>query len=297
MTDEVDALRTAISDAESASEKLRKRRELVRKLEARVKLYRERLASEQADVDRLEGPGLAAFVRGLLANREGEIEREKRELAVAAVLLDEARAALADARAGLAELIAVVRDPAPLRARLEQTLRERAKTPGGLEPDEAQELRRIELRSQRKELIEADMAAGGAVTALDAVLVELASASTLGTVDMIGGGMLISSWKHAKIGAARSRLATAQGRLRQLARELEDLRVEPVTALEMEPLTRFADVFLDNLFTDWLVQTRIQRTSEQVRDTKRQVSELQVGLRARLRRVEQELRADDRSDG
>lgn len=291
MSDEVDTLRAAISDAESAAEKLRKQRELVHKLETRVEVYRDRVKREREDVERLEGPGLAAFLRGLIADREGEIDREKRELAVAVVLLDEARAALADARTGVSELIAAAHDPAPLRARLEQVLRERAQSPGGLEPDEAAELRRIELRAQRRELLEADLAASEAITTLDSVLAELTGASTLGTIDLIGGGMLISSWKHAKIGAARSRLATAQARLRRLARELEDLRAEPVAALELEPLTQFVDVFLDNLFTDWMVQTRIHGSTEQVRDTKRRVGELQTELRARIRRVERELAA------
>lgn len=295
MSDEIERLRGEIADAEAGQDRLRKRRELVAKLEARVALYRERLASERQDVERLEGPGLAAFVRGLFVDRDRELDREKRELALAVLLHDEARAELAEAREGIAALAEAARDTTSLRSRLEVLLRERAASADGLKPDDARELARIELRRLRKELVEADQAAGSASASLAGVLEKLGSASTLGTLDLIGGGMLISAMKHGRISAARSRLSIAQSRLRVLARELQDLRVDPVAEIELEPLTRFVDVFLDNLFTDWTVQTRIHKSTEQVRDVKRRVDELQLALRQRLRDVEDRLAANDRS--
>ncbi len=289
MYDEIDEVRVAIAAAEEARARLRKRRELVAKLEARVGVYRERLVSERQDVERLEGPGLAAFVRGLLVDRDHELDRERRELAMAAVLHDEARAELSAAREGLDDLIAAAQDTKTLRSRLEVLLRERAATAGGLEPDDARELKRIELGKQRKELVEAELAAGSASASLADVLGKLGAASTLGVLDLIGGGMMISMLKHGRIGAAQSRLSIAQGRLRALARELEDLRLDPIAEIDLEPLTRFVDVFIDNVFTDWAVQSRIQRSTEQVREVKHRVDELQLVLRDRLRAVDREL--------
>jgi hypothetical protein len=288
MSEEIHELRAAIATAEQAQTRYRKQLELVTRLEARVRLYRDQLASEKRDVEQLEGPGLAAFLRGLFVDRDVELDRERRELATAVLLHDEARAELAEAQERLPEVSASARELPEIRARLEHRLRELAAGPGGLAPDDARELQRIELGKLRRELDEAIQAAEAATRALEELLAALGTARTLGAVDLFGGGALVSMMKHGQIGTVRSRLATAQLKLRMLAREVEDLRETEITSLELSGLTEFVDVFFDNIFTDWSVQSRLELSSTQTREVKARVQRLQLDLRQRLRTMEEE---------
>lgn len=290
MSEEVRSLREQLALAERGVEDLRKKRELVARLEGRLETLRERLEAEQRDVHRLEGDGLVAFVRGLFTDIDRELDRERRELATAVVLHDEARAELGEAREWLEELLPFPGRAQVLRAQLESKLLTLSKEPGALDVDDAEELRRFERKRALRELRETYRAAEDALASLRDLESALTSAHGLSSWDVFGGGAFISLMKHGQVRTARSRLATAQLRLRVMAREAEDLRDEPTLQLEGDPLTDFVDVFMDNMFTDWHVHTRLQTALAQTRVVMRRVRGYQDELRERIRVLERSLR-------
>lgn len=291
MSDELRDLRAAVEAAEHARGLHRKRSELVDRLEVRVAGLRERVVRERRDVERLEGPGLVAFVRGLLVDRDRALDRERRELATATLLFDEARTELAEARAGLPELAAASRASPAARARFEALLRERSAEPGGLAPEDARELECIDLRRERRELREVERAANDVTSALDDLLAALGSARGLSEFDVWAGGTIVSMLKHGQLGTARSRLATVQVRLRVLARELEDVDATKLDVPDLDDFTGFVDVFLDNVFTDLAVHARILTSVEKARAVRLQVRKARTKVLGRIDVVERALRA------
>lgn len=66
--------------------------------------------------------------------------------------------------------------------------------------------------------------------------------------------------------------------------QLEKERQEALRAqlcLDVSSFDRFADIFFDNLFTDWLVQERINQSLKNAKATHQQVQELSKIINAR----------------
>jgi hypothetical protein len=157
------------------------------------------------------------------------------------------------------------------------------------------------LTAELNETDEAVRAADAATAALSDVQEVLRSASGWSTYDTwFGGGMLASSMKHDRMDQAAQAAAVADQRLAVLRHELADvpgpgLGTAPQLALSSG--TRFADVWLDNIFTDLAVGDRIRQAQQQVSDSARAVEMLRSRLtaragqtRARLAAIETERR-------
>ena len=81
---------------------------------------------------------------------------------------------------------------------------------------------------------------------------------------MIGGGFISSMVKHSKLKDAENSLEEARGKLSIFRRELEDVSSAPEFHLNVGGFLQFADIFLDNLFVDWAVQSKISDAKGQV---------------------------------
>jgi hypothetical protein len=141
------------------------------------------------------------------------------------------------------------------------------------------------LTAELNETDEAVRAADAATAALSDVQEVLRSASGWSTYDTwFGGGMLASSMKHDRMDQAAQAAAVADQRLAMLRHELADVPGPgPGTApqLALSSGTRFADVWLDNIFTDLAVGDRIRQAQQQVSDSARAVEMLRSRLTAR----------------
>ncbi|OMQ15207.1 hypothetical protein A7K94_0211140, partial [Modestobacter sp. VKM Ac-2676] len=113
----------------------------------------------------------------------------------------------------------------------------------------------------------------------------------------LGGGALASSVKHDRLDQAAAAAAEADQQLRLLARELVDVPGAAVDlpALEIGQLTRFVDIWFDNVVTDWQVGNRIDQSLSRVGELQQLVdgvgAELDrraTGLGARLGRLADE---------
>jgi hypothetical protein len=132
---------------------------------------------------------------------------------------------------------------------------------------------------------------------LSQVATMLGSASGWSTYDtFIGGGAISSAVKHSRLDAA----ARADQCLAVLRTELADLDLVGPTAprLAIDGLTRFVDVWFDNVFTDFAVRDRIKQAQQNVVRSTRLVSTVHGQLQrraadaqARLAAIESERRA------
>lgn len=63
----------------------------------------------------------------------------------------------------------------------------------------------------------------------------------------------------------------------------------------MDSFLRFADVFFDNIFTDWAVLDKISHAQAQAQQTKGQIDSLLAGLQAQLTEAQAALQAAQRA--
>ncbi|MFU8854651.1 hypothetical protein ACNAW0_27305 [Micromonospora sp. SL1-18] len=226
---------------------------------------------EQQDVERLEGHSITRVLASLRGSRDDDLARERAEADLAARRAADAQAHLAglrrEHRAAQARRAELAEAPATYAALLDE--RERLLI-AGRDPRAARlaalAAERDRLTSRARQVDEVAQAAMAARTALAAVRDHLAKADGWSTYDtFFGGGMVSSVIKHNRMDDAAAAARVADRRLAVLRTELADLPgVWVAPELELGELTRFADIFLDNIFTDLAVRGRIRRAQDAV---------------------------------
>lgn len=252
--------------------------------QARVEETARRFREEQEDVDRLERGGLRAFLMNLTGDKEERLSRERRAALAAKCQYDQATSDLDELDRSIRELLRRREQLRTDGAKLEALRREKAellKQEGGAGGARLAELDRALERteSQHREVAEALRAGRQAEVALSAVLNSLDSAEEWGLVDMMGGGLVTTMFKHEHLGDARLGIDRAQQALSRFRTELADVRELEIPQIRIGEFATFADYFFDGLFADWCVQSGI-------RDAQNGVSEAHVRVLAALRRLE-----------
>jgi len=253
---------------------------------AEVAVARERCADEEKDIGRLEGMSLSRVLASLHHSRDDELARERAEaqatryrVADAEHRLAAVQAELDAAQARRSGLSGAPQAYADALAEKERRLTHSA------DPRGAQLLRlageRGRLTAEAGELQTADQAAQGALAALADVQDRLGSAAGWSTYDMMfGGGMVGNAIKHDRMDQAAAAAADADRQLATLRTDLAGLaRAEPTApGLQLSGGLRFADLFLNNIFTDLAVASQIRDGQNNVARTVQLVS----GLRQKL---------------
>lgn len=129
-----------------------------------------------------------------------------------------------------------------------------------------------------REIHEAINAADDALIALRQAEKSLSSAGNWGVLDLLGGGFFSSLMKHGRIDQAQHALEDARFALQRLQTELSDLRHSVNFKLDVGGFLRFADYAFDDLVSDVLIQSKISRGKQQVRQAIRDVERFRAQL-------------------
>ncbi|GAA1801024.1 hypothetical protein GCM10009811_25930 [Nostocoides veronense] len=238
---------------------------------AAVEARARQLASESADVERLEGVSLSRLFGSIRGSRLGDLERERAERDAASIAYD---AAVRD-RDRLTEQLSDVRRRRIALGDVSQTY-DAAVAAYSMEASElgrdggrdlfAITQRLAAARSRLRELDEALAAGDGAARDLDAALKVLGSADGWSTYDtFLGGGMLSSAIKRDKIDDASALLSRAAASIERFRRESADVGDVPVPDLSLSNGLRTLDVWFDNIFTDLSVRGKIKEALDGAR--------------------------------
>ena len=138
-------------------------------------------------------------------------------------------------------------------------------------------------KSRQKEMEEAVRAGRRAQDITVEIKNHLDEAKSWSTVDIIGGGILSDVIKYDAIGKAKGMTDQLQLALHSFRTELADVTEElhGDVNTEISSALCFADYFFDNLFTDWLVRTRINESREKVDQTCTQIQKILQNLCSR----------------
>ena len=135
-------------------------------------------------------------------------------------------------------------------------------------------------KTRQKELDEAVCAGRRAQDIAVEVMNSLDEAKSWSTVDIIGGGIVADLIKYDAIGNAKKMTDQLQLALRNFRTELGDVTGEMHGDIytEMSSGLWFADYFFDNLFTDWLVRSKINESRNKVDQTCGQIQKILQNL-------------------
>jgi hypothetical protein len=283
------AAAAALREFELTSRRCTDLRDRIEQVTKRLAALRAEHADEQKDVERLEGVSLTRLLASLRGSRNDSLERERAEADLARYRVAEMDGRLATLRREL--------DAAQARR---DTLASAPQTYAAVLADKERHLaasgdprgrRLLQLADERgrltgelHEIGEAIQAADAAWRALSAVRDRLGSASSWSTYDtFFGGGVISSAFKHARLDEAARAASHADRCLAVLRTELADIHDEPVTTprLTTDGVTRFVDVWLDNIFTDLSVRNRIKQGQRNVAHTMQLVREVHSRLKQR----------------
>ena len=137
----------------------------------------------------------------------------------------------------------------------------------------------------RMELAQAIDAGERALTSLRDAQHQLDSAGNWGLFDMLGGGTFTSLVKHAKLGDASDCMEQARQDMERFERELRDVTLCANLNLDTGGFLAFADMFMDNVFADYLVQRKISQAKKQVGAAIDQVESIVGALRRKYREL------------
>ena len=245
---------------------LREAQQSQRDEENKCSRLQERLASEKADVDKLEGLSLTGLLYSVLGNKVEHLAQEREEYLSAKLKYEQSEKAVEEARAEVERLQNEQAQYAQVDAEYDQLMREKESLLVGGANEQAEKLlalseRLADLQSDRKELQEAIQAGQEALGSLQQVSTNLRSAANWGAWDLLGGGMISTMAKHSKIDTAKQYAYEAQRRLRRFQEKLADAGQRLGVSLEIGGFSKFADYFFDGLIADWVVQSKIQKAS------------------------------------
>ena len=140
----------------------------------------------------------------------------------------------------------------------------------------------MENELMRREVEEAVVAGERALSSLESAAEKLSSARNWGLFDMFGGGFISGTMKHSRINDATIYMENAKNQLQIFQRELKDIHVPMDFQLEIGTFLTFTDFFFDDIVSDYLVQSRIGKTREEVGEAIRQVRHILGNLQGLL---------------
>ena len=130
-----------------------------------------------------------------------------------------------------------------------------------------------------KEREEAIKAGQRARNSLCNALEFLNSARRWGIYDMLGGGFISTLVKHSKMDKATYCIEAAKMDLEAFARELSDIRAYANIDLSTGDFWGFADWLFDGLFSDWIMQNRINDARLQIQCAIKKVDDILYSLK------------------
>lgn len=233
---------------------------------------------EQKDVEKMEGKSLTALIYQIAGNKEEKIAKERQEAYAATMKYETAKRDLE----GIESDLNYCKDELQMLADCEaeyHTLFEQKKS--DMKSNNNQKAREVfELEEQLAaleheitELEEALDVGYRAIDTSDCIISELTEADNLANLDVFMDSMLVDLSKREHIESAQGLVGNLQTELRRFKTELADVQIQGNIQIEIDDFSMFADWFFDNIFTDWDIKEKIERSLEQAKETRKQIAD------------------------
>ncbi|MBB4824612.1 hypothetical protein HNO89_001836 [Sporosarcina luteola] len=158
---------------------------------------------------------------------------------------------------------------------------------------------RVRVRSMIREIDEAHEAGEKALRALDQALDKLGNAEGLSMWDtFLGGGLIVSALKYSEMDSSDDLVHRAQRALRHYETELMDVQNIATESFKVNQndIFTFTDIFFDNIFSDWMVHSRISDAKSKLNAVLQDVRRVQAQLGRKRDESSEELRRLDEQE-
>ncbi|MCJ8008557.1 hypothetical protein ACFFF5_08060 [Lederbergia wuyishanensis] len=277
-------------------------RRLYEAKELRDRLYRQ-LTKEQQDIAKLGKFSFINKIKTWTGKWDEQMEKEMAEVAEAELKYNEAEKTVMDLNAETESLRKEMQNPdfayidedwADFLKEKETWIRQNDSIANNTLQKIADE--RVTLSSMLREIGEAQDAGHKAIRALNAALDKLGSAEGMSMWDtFLGGGLIVSAIKYSQINSSEDLIHHAERALRQFETELMDVQniaAESLT-INKKDLITFTDLFFDNIFSDWMVHSRISDAKGKLKQVFHEVRHIQDGLSRKRDEINHELQRLD----
>ena len=233
---------------------------------------------EQLDVDKLEGKTIKALFFTLAGTKEEKLSQERQEAYVAAMKYDAAKRDLEGIVTDLRYCQEELNKLTDCEAEYEHLLEQKKSSIKQEASQRANEVMLLEkemanLEHEITELEEALDVGYKAFDLVDDIVKELEEAHNLADWDTFMDSFLIDMQKQEHIHNAQDLIQDLRHELRRFKTELADVNIEGDIQIEMDEFSQFADWFFDNIFTDWDIKTKIEKSQAQAEDTRAQITD------------------------
>ncbi|MBS4201863.1 hypothetical protein KHA93_19855 [Bacillus sp. FJAT-49732] len=274
-------------------------------MELRDRLYRQ-LTKEQQDIAKLGRFSFINKIKTWTGKWDEEMEKEMAEAAEAELKYNEAEKTVTDLKEETEEFQKEMRNPdftyidedwADFLKEKETWIRQNDSIASGTLQKIADE--RVMLRSMLREIGEAQGAGQKANNLLNAAIDKLGSAEGTSLWDtFLGGGIIVSAIKYSQINSSEDLIHLAQRALRHFETELMDVQniaTESLT-INKKDFYNFTDLFFDNIFSDWMVHSRITDSKGKLKQVLIDVRRIQEGLARKHDEIIHELKRLDNQE-
>lgn len=234
------------------------------------------LKKEKKDVEKLEKLSLSSIFISLIGRKEEKFDKEKEEYLMAKLKYDESIRQTQDLESKLEYTNKLLREHSQDYKAYDELLKQKEdlliSEGGEIGSQLKNELLKLdEITVDIKEIKEAITTGRTALSSLDNVIQKLESAKGWGTWDMLGGGFISNMAKHSAINEANSTAQIVQYDLKVFRKELSDVNEFTDIQVELSSFASFADFFLDGIFVDWFVQSKINDSLNNANGASRKV--------------------------
>lgn len=243
--------------------------------------FNRQLEREKNDVEKLKRVSLDTIKATLKGTKEERVMKENQEMLIAKQNYDQAVEEVKELEEEQRKYISELNQLGDPQATYEKLINEKAAFL--LENSTAISEKVLEAYEREtacnESLQEVNKAIGileGVIAFLQEALKKLDKAKGWGTVDLLGGGPISSLVKHRHMDEAKDNIEQAQIRFEDFQRELSHVKPVNEQIVESELLTS-ADILIDSIIFDWIVQDKIYNTEEEV---KKQLRELEHVMRS-----------------
>ncbi|MCG3087637.1 hypothetical protein [Sporosarcina cyprini] len=264
------------------------------------------LSKEQQDVIKLGKFSFANKIKEWSGKWDAQMEKEINEVAEAELKYNEAVKTVTDLEAEVARLreqanqsnfAFVEEDWADFIKEKETWIRQNDTNANRTLQKIADD--RVRVRSMIREIDEAHEAGEKALRALDKALDKLGNAEGLSMWDtFLGGGLIVSALKYSEMDGSDDLVHRAQRALRHYETELMDVQNIATESFKVNQndIFTFTDIFFDNIFSDWMVHSRISDAKSKLNAVLQDVRRVQTQLGRKRDESAEELRRLDEQE-
>lgn len=263
-------LKKKILDAEKQKGKHKELELKYKTLIESLNIQKNNWKKEQRDIDKLENGSFASFLYQLLGKLENKIEKEELEAVQAKRIYESTMYEAENVKREIEMLTLEIKDAKRLVEEYNDLWKKKEKEFLEKNSHERKEYFKYidqiaSNKSIHKELSEALNAGNNLLKELSKAKKEFQSAKSWGTYDILGGGSISSIIKHSHIDSANKILERVDYLSRVFQKELKDGNID--SKYTVNGFEKCADIFFDNIFSDVMVQDKINKVLNNIEKT------------------------------